>query len=213
MYGKTVAVSNKPWDSRLARLLVRPLQHSKIHPNHLTTLALLTGLTAASLYASGDPQAANWAAGLFMLSALLDHADGELARLAGKTSSFGHIYDLISDMVVKVALFVGIGLGLSHSMPGSWTALLGIAAGISVGVIFGLRGKMARQYGEQMRRQPGFAGFEIEDVLYLIGPITWLGGLYPFLLAAGIGTPLFALWVLWQYWRGVSPPRGRNMES
>ena len=34
--------------------------------------------------------------------------------------------------------------------------------------------------------------------MYLLGPITWLGLLQPFLILAGIGAPLFALLVLWQ---------------
>jgi hypothetical protein len=32
----------------------------------------------------------------------------------------------------------------------------------------------------------------------LVGPVTWLGLLQPFLVLAGIGAPLFALFVLWQ---------------
>jgi hypothetical protein len=34
--------------------------------------------------------------------------------------------------------------------------------------------------------------------MYLLGPLTWLGLLEPFLVLAGIGAPLFALLVLWQ---------------
>src|SRR5262245_17471170 len=48
-------VAIKPWDSRLARLLVLPLRRTPIHPNVLTTLGLLTGLAAAGSYARGVP--------------------------------------------------------------------------------------------------------------------------------------------------------------
>jgi hypothetical protein len=34
--------------------------------------------------------------------------------------------------------------------------------------------------------------------MYLLGPITWLGLLQPFLVLAGIGAFVFALLVLWQ---------------
>jgi hypothetical protein len=34
--------------------------------------------------------------------------------------------------------------------------------------------------------------------MYLLGPITWLGFLQRFLMLAGIGAPLFALFVLWE---------------
>ena len=50
--------------------------------------------------------------------------------------------------------------------------------------------------GKSATEQPCFAGFEIEDVLYLIGPITWLGVLRPFLIAAGIGAPLCMIVVI-----------------
>jgi hypothetical protein len=43
--------------------------------------------------------------------------------------------------------------------------------------------------------QPAAGGFEIEDILYAIAPVTWLGLLPPFVLAASIGAPAFALWV------------------
>ncbi len=38
--------------------------------------------------------------------------------------------------------------------------------------------------------------------LYIVGPVTWLGGLVPFLIAACIGAPLFLLLVLWQVRKG-----------
>ena len=49
-----------PWDVRLARRLVRPLRHTPLTPNGLTTLGLLASLTAAALMASGDPRRMAW---------------------------------------------------------------------------------------------------------------------------------------------------------
>ncbi len=46
-----------------------------------------------------------------------------------------------------------------------------------------------------------FGGETPEDTLYIVGPVTWLGALQPFLVAAGIGTPAFLIWVLWQWLR------------
>ena len=43
---------------------------------------------------------------------------------------------------------------------------------------------------------PGLAGFELEDGIYLLAPITWLGWLTPFLVAAGIGVAVYCLWTL-----------------
>lgn len=133
-----------------------------------------------------------------MLSFWLDHADGALARMAGKTSVFGHYYDLAAGGAVLVATFIGIGVGLHGTMLGGWGVPLGIIAACAIAIIFVLRGELERQYGKTSTRQPRWLGFEIEDVLYLIGPITWAGALAPFLLLAGIGAPVFALWVLWE---------------
>lgn len=202
-----------PWDIRLARVLVRPLQQTRVSPNHLTTLSLIAGLAAAALYASGNSTAADWAAVLFILAILLDHADGELARRMGKTSWFGHCYDQFAGMVTYIGLFVGIGVGLPGDSLADWAVPLGVAAGVGVSAIFALRFEMERRQGKELTKQPDFAGFEIEDIMYLVGPITWLNGLQPFLIAAGIGAPLFALWVLWQYWHRPSPVDSSSRRS
>ncbi|MGH7893797.1 MAG: CDP-alcohol phosphatidyltransferase family protein [Candidatus Binatia bacterium] len=189
------------WDVRLARLLVGPLQNTRVRPNHLTTVGLITGLGTAALYASGDRTLSYWGAASFVVTTVLDHADGELARATGTTSTFGHHYDRIVDLLVKIGVFVGMGVGLRHGPHGTWAVLEGIAAGISLVTIFVFRGRMAARRGVAAFRQPSFAGFELEDILYVIAPVTWLGYLPTFLLGAGIGAPIFALWIVRQYRR------------
>ncbi|MDQ2693954.1 MAG: CDP-alcohol phosphatidyltransferase family protein [Pseudomonadota bacterium] len=196
----------KPWDSRIALTLVRPLRHSRLTPNHITTLSLAAGLGAGALFALGGP-AAHGGAVLYMLAALLDHADGEFARLTGKTSLFGHRYDQAAGAISYVALFAGIGIGLRDEL-GGWGLPLGIIAGVAVTLITTLRFELERRAGRNAIGQPTVAGFEIEDILYLIGPVTWLGGLPPFLVAAGIGAPLFAVWVVWEYRRKSAAAAG-----
>ena len=85
-----------PYDQRLARILVRPLAGTPLTPNHITLLTLALGLGAAWLFATGDPVAANWGAGVFVLARFLDHFDGELARLTGQTSRLGYYLDYVS---------------------------------------------------------------------------------------------------------------------
>jgi archaetidylinositol phosphate synthase len=161
-----------------------------ITPNQITTLSLAIGLLAAVLYARGG-WAAHLGAVCFVLSFWLDHVDGELARITGRTSPSGHYYDLAAGCCVLVAVFVGIGIGMG--LPG-----LGAAAGLATTAIFALRMGLERRSGKAAVRQPNSLGFELEDVMYLLGPITWLGVLEPFLVLAGIGAPLFALLVLWE---------------
>ncbi len=184
----------KPWDSRIAARLVRPLHATRVHPNHVTTVGLVTGLSAAVLYARGGA-AANVGGVLLVATMLIDHADGELARATGKTSSFGHAYDRVVDLIVKLGTFLGIGIGLRGGPLGGWSIVLGGSAGLALLAIFNLRSALARRRpAAEAFHQPAVAGFEIEDILYLIAPITWLGGLSWFVAAAGVGAPLFAVW-------------------
>ena len=191
------------WDQRLARWLVRPLARTPIHPNHLTWASLAIGLAAAALFAQGDALYANWGAVAFMTAAFMDHTDGELARMTGKTSRFGHYLDLVCAAITYTALFAGIGLGLAQGAMGREAAVLGVVAGVSVAAIFTARLYLEERFGGDIAHQPNFAGFEPEDVLYLIGPITWLGWLEPFLIAAAIGAPAFLLVVFWQIGRSI----------
>ncbi|MFQ5953569.1 MAG: CDP-alcohol phosphatidyltransferase family protein [Kiloniellales bacterium] len=184
-----------PWDQRLARWLVAPLVATPVHPNHLTTLGLLIGLTGAVLMAQGGEFMA-WGAGLFMLAAFMDHVDGELARLANKTSRFGHYYDRVCAATSYVAGFIGMGLGLRHGALGGWAILIGIAAGVSITAIFMVRTAIERRAGGSAIKQPNFLGFEIEDILYGFGPIIWLGWLAPVLTATAVGAPVFLMWSL-----------------
>ena len=189
------------WDQRIANRLMRPLAATAVTPNQITTLSFAIGLLAAGLYASGG-NASHAGGACFMLAFLLDHADGELARMTGRTSTVGHYYDVAAGGIVLVALFVGIGLGLRGEIPGAWPLGLGVSAGVATAVIFALRLELERRAGKTATDLRNLLGFEIEDVMYLVGPITWLGQLQPLLVLAGFGTPLFALFVLWQG-RGV----------
>lgn len=188
-----------PWDQRLANLLIRPLTDTRVTPNMITTVGLLVGVGAIVCYALGGVFA-HVGAVLFMAAYVIDHADGELARLTGKTSKFGHYYDLAVDGLVVGGVVVGMGIGLQsqvQSVPSSW---LGVIAGISIALIFVLRLELERRFSKAATRQPNLWGFEIQDVLYLMGPITWLGWLEGFLTLAAVGAPLYALWVCWEGW-------------
>ncbi|MEH2271408.1 MAG: CDP-alcohol phosphatidyltransferase family protein [Nostoc sp.] len=193
-------MTTKPWDAQLAYWLVRPLKDSWVNPNHLTTVRLVTGLAAAIALAVGDTIWVNVGAWLFALSNFLDHTDGELARLSGKSSKWGHQYDLASDAIIHILLFVCIGYGLREGKFGWWALLMGIVSGVSVACIFHLRNQMEQRLGKDASRQPNFAGFDIEDVLYLFPIVPLLNGLEPLLMAATIGAPTFAIWVIWQFW-------------
>src|SRR3954453_18020172 len=134
--------TQRPWDARLARRLVTPLKDTRATPNHLTTVRLIFGLAAAAAFVPGTYGWTNLGALLLILSNFLDHTDGELARISGKTSRIGHIYDLASDAAVTILLFLAIGIGVGTRVPTLLQlppALLGLMAGTAVALIFYLR--------------------------------------------------------------------------
>jgi archaetidylinositol phosphate synthase len=193
-----------PWDARLARRLVRPLSASAVTPNHLTSVRLAFGVAAALAFAHGSYGWMNLGALLIVVSNFLDHTDGELARLSGKSSRLGHWYDLASDAAVTILLFTSIGIGVGRQWPRVLEVAplaLGMIAGIAVALIFFLRMRIENIAGKVASRQARAGGFETEDILYLVPLVTLLNGARGFLIAAAIGAPLFALWVLYDYRR------------
>ena len=186
------------WDQRVARWMVRPLVHTPVTPNHITTFRLLLGLAACGLFAMGTRPEILYAAGLFMASNFVDHMDGELARLTGKSSRFGYHYDNYSDAFIHVALFVCIGIGLQESWIGGWAPWLGLITGVSVSTLFLMFWRIERRAGTRQARQPMFRGIHLEDAMYFIGPITWGGGLIVLLLAGVALPPLYAAWLAWR---------------
>ncbi len=142
----------------------------------MTTLSLCLALGAGALFATGGVRTAAWAAGLFAFARFLDHADGELARLKGVSSRFGYYYDCAVGAFSSAALFVGIGIGFQNGVLGPWSVAAGWAAAACalLAMVLGLR--VDSRHGGHAGGYPGFAGFELEDGIYLIAPITWLGG-------------------------------------
>ncbi len=188
-----------PWDQRIARVVVRPLVRTSVTPNQVTLVTLLLAVAGAALFAVGEPRAANWGAGVFVLARFLDHFDGELARQKGMSSRFGYYFDYITGALSYGALFLCIGIGLRHGPLGGWALALGVAGTVSALVSMFVNLQIDKHHGGDgdAVRYPAFAGFELEDGIYLLAPITWLGFLTPFFAAAGVGALVYCLWSLW----------------
>jgi phosphatidylglycerophosphate synthase len=191
-----------------------PLNHSWVTPNHLTTLRLGVGLAAAAAFVPGSYAWSNSAALLLILSNFLDHTDGELARMSGKTSRIGHLYDLASDAAVTILLFVAMGVGVAAKPGGQLVvppAILGLVAGTAIALIFYLRMRIEELLGKTATQQASIGGFETEDVLYLLPLVTLSNALVPMLVAASICAPLYAIWVVIDYQRVLR--RDRRMAT
>ncbi|HET7876130.1 MAG TPA: CDP-alcohol phosphatidyltransferase family protein [Methylomirabilota bacterium] len=195
------ALDRAPWDQQLARRLVRPLASTPLTPNHVTTLSLLLAVAAGVLFASGGAAAQVWAATLFILGRFVDHADGELARLTGRSSPLGHYYDYAVGALSSLALFLGLGIGLREGALGGWTLPVGLAASaFAVGAMLLGLGTETRQ-GSPTVVYPARWRLELEDGIYLLPLVVWLGWLTPVFLLMALGQTLFCGWVLSKFLR------------
>lgn len=196
----SAAMKQAPWDQRIARILVRPLASTPVRPNHVTLATLLLALAGAGMIARG-PEYAGWGAGIFVLSRFLDHFDGELARLQGTSSKLGYYLDYAVGGIGYAALFSGLGLCFWESL-GPWSLVLGGAGAASALISLFSNLEIDRKTKDTDKGEavgyPGYAGFELEDGIYLIAPVTWLGFLEPFFIAAGIGAAVYCLWTIVQ---------------
>jgi phosphatidylglycerophosphate synthase len=205
-------VVERPWDARLARWLVTPLKNSWVTPNHLTTVRLAVGLAAAAAFIPGTYVWSNLGALLLIVSNFLDHTDGELARVSGKSSRIGHVYDLASDASVTILLFIAIGVGVGANPTTALeisAALLGLVAGCAIALIFYLRMRIEEMAGKAANQQSSLGGFETEDILYLLPLVTLSNAVAPFLITAALCAPLYALWVVMDYRRVLRRPASR----
>lgn len=195
--GTSVGSASKgAFDQRLARFAVRPLARTPVTPNMLTFAGMALGVFSGWLFAIGEARFVDWAAAIFVVAAWMDHVDGEHARLTGKTSTFGHYFDHVAAMCTYLAMFVGAGVGLAGGPLGGAAIALGVIAGLSVVAIFSVRMWQEMRQGRESVRQTARFGFEIEDTLYLVAPIAWVGILDYFIVAASIGAPVFLAWVV-----------------
>ncbi len=188
-------MSHNTWIHRIVRVGVRPLIHTSVSPNHITSLRLATGVAAAGRCALGDPVWLAWGAGLFVVSVLLDRADGELARLADKRSPGGHKYDLMADSFCNAIIFLGVGWGLRGGDLGLWAAGLGLIAGVAVAAILLLTLRLEARAGARAGELGSAAGFDPDDAILFVPLLIWLGFSQAMIVAAAIGAPAFALFV------------------
>jgi archaetidylinositol phosphate synthase len=148
----------------LAHPLVLVLARLRVPPPAVVIVAGAAGLAAAVELGRGSLIAA---ALLVQLKTLLDNADGQLARLTGRTSAFGRYLDSELDLLVNAALFAALG----------WTSgqpILALAGFIALTSVLSLNFNV-----ERLSREAS-AGPEVEAEG---GPTSFLRRIYGFVYA------------------------------
>jgi len=103
-----------------------------ISPNAITIASGIVGLMAAGVVALGTPAALIGSLLLYVLAVVLDHADGEVARLTLTESVLGEWLDVVADTVVHASLMLALGVAASRLAGASH--LIGVVAAVGIGI-------------------------------------------------------------------------------
>ena len=195
----------KKIDEKIAEKIVKYLIKTSVTPNQVTTFSLLLAAFAAVFFSFGIYFFSVIGSILFIFSKFLDHVDGQLARELKKESKFGWYYDSFVDTATYILMFIGISAGIP---PGTFEIKFFSIVDLDlqnyllfsaiIASIFNTLLGIIHRY----RTSKDFYGFPetdkvaLEDGIYLIGPITWIGLINLFFLAATIGSVVFVIYNL-----------------
>jgi hypothetical protein len=110
-----------------------------------------------------------------------------------------------------VALFIGIGVGYAGGPYGGWALALSLAA--SAAALAGMGFGLATDARRDSHDYSGWGPFEFEDGIYLIGPITWIGGLAGFFVLGALGQIVFSAFRLRELSHARPPASAPSLES
>ena len=119
---------------RGSRWITPLLARTALTPNHVSLASLAVGLGAIWCFWPATPVSAFAGVLLYALACIVDHADGELARLTFQESRFGTILDWTIDTLIHAGLVLGIGVTAGGPVM-LGLGLLG-AAGVTLSALF-----------------------------------------------------------------------------
>ncbi len=95
----------------LASLIVRAVFRTSITPNQLTVLSCFLGIVGGVAFLGGSHLYFIMGAALFLLSSIVDCADGMLARTKDMCTKYGALLDLFCDRIADFFVFTGGAFG------------------------------------------------------------------------------------------------------
>ena len=120
----------------LGALIARGARSIGITPTGLTIIGTVIGIAGGALLYREQLGAVAFA--LLVLHSIVDSADGQLARMTGRVTELGRIFDGLSGYATHLAIYLAIAAGAVHRGAGSsiflWMLLAGIATAIHAGM-------------------------------------------------------------------------------
>ncbi len=165
----------------LSKPLTALLLKTPLTPNQVTAISLGFGILSGVFFAGGDTASTLLAALFFQIAAVLDNCDGDIARAKDLKSEFGGWFDVATDVLVDIALFSGLTVGLLRQGANGPVVALGIlcVTGSLVNLIIVCLEKK-KGFGPAVFEQPHPEGSRRESIFHRIaegvreGDSSWL---------------------------------------
>lgn len=119
---------------RCSRWITRLLMGTPVTPNQISMASLAIGSVAIWCFWHATPFSALWGVILYAMASIVDHADGEIARLTFQESRFGaHL-----DWAIDTLIHSGLVLGMAVTAGGQLMLLGGLlgALGVTLSALF-----------------------------------------------------------------------------
>ena len=202
----------KKIDEKIASKFVKYLLKTSITPNQITTFSLLLAAFAAVFFSFGIYFFSVIGSILFIISKFLDNVDGQLARELKTTTKFGYYYDNFTDTVTYILMFIGISAGIP---PGIFEIKIFSIIYIDLqnyllfsAIIASLLNTFLALIHKHRTNKdfdwPQTDKVDLDDGIYLIGPITWIGFINFFFLTASIGSVIYVIYNLKRFVKGTN---------
>ncbi|MBT4219986.1 MAG: CDP-alcohol phosphatidyltransferase family protein [Rhodospirillaceae bacterium] len=151
----------RQFSSRLSPLLAK----TPVSANQVSLIAMVFGLVAGWYLAIGGFDNALVGAGYLLVYYILDHCDGEIARIHGQSSEFGKQLDTFVDWVVHAVFFAALGYGYAGQTGEELWMWLGIVGGLGCTINYFIAVAMgAREKRQTQERGDAFDATGLEEI-------------------------------------------------
>ena len=188
---------------RCSRWISRLLVRTPVTPNQVSLSSLAIGLAAVWCFWHATAPSALLGVLLYALACIVDHADGEIARLTFQESRLGANLDWTIDTIIHAGIVLGIGVS-----SGGWHAIgIGLlaASGVTLSAVF------ARYLPREIEIGPTVGGLLTHianrDLFYLVllsfATLRWLAPSLVFVVAVvvALGSQVYWVGCLVRIWR------------
>lgn len=175
----------------ISRLLVR----TPVAPNHVSLVSLAIGLVAIWCFWHATAASALLGVVVYALACIVDHADGEIARLTFQESRLGANLDWTIDTIIHVGIVLGLGVSSGGRLMGAVGLLAAI--GVTLSAVF------ARYLPREIEIGPSVGGLLTHianrDLFYLVllsfAALRWLAPSLVFVVAVVVAVGSQVYWM------------------